>query len=69
MFNKEMTTVERLPDNGNNDITECEWIVYLDANESGARRVVVKATSEMGAIITAEEELGVTAISARPRLK
>lgn len=43
--------------------------MYLDANESGARRVVVKATSEMGAIISAEEELGVTAISAKPRFQ
>ena len=49
------------------DVGECDWIVFLDANESGARRVTVKASSELGAILRAEEDLGVIGISARPR--
>lgn len=60
--------MSQLPDNGNNDITECEWVVNLADNAEGTKRVTVRATSEMGAIITAEERFEITAISAYPKV-
>jgi hypothetical protein len=52
--------MERLPDNGNNDITEAVWFVTF-SDGSCVKQI---ATSEMGAIISAEEEFGGTAVAA-----
>lgn len=47
------------------DVGEAVWLVTFEPNDSGSERVKVVASSEMGAIIKAEEEFGGTAISAR----
>jgi hypothetical protein len=52
--------MERLPDNGNADITEAVWFVTF-SDGSCLKEI---ATSEMGAIIGAEEKWGGTAVSA-----
>ena len=56
---------DQLPMNGNADIENAEWIVTMQEDDTGSKRVTVKAMSEMGAIIEAEERFGGTAISAR----
>ena len=56
--------MERLPDNGNNDIIDCVWIVNMQEDHSGSKRVRVQAMSEMGALLAAEERFGGVAISA-----
>lgn len=57
--------MEQLPDNGNADIENGTWLVNMKEDGSGSKRVTVKALSEMGAIIEAEDKFGGTAVSAR----
>ena len=44
---------------------ECDWVVNVDdaGSGTGMRRVTVRASSDLGAILRAEELYGVTAIS------
>ena len=59
--------MEHLPDSGNADIENGEWIVNLEHDDTGSKRVTIQALNEMGAIIEAEERFGGTAISAYPK--
>jgi hypothetical protein len=56
---------DQLPMNGCADIENAAWIVNMQGDDGGSRRVTVQALSEMGAIIEAEERFAGTAISAR----
>lgn len=48
-----------LPDNGNTDITDCDWIVnMMEADNETGFLVTVRAVSEQGAILSAEEQYG-----------
>jgi hypothetical protein len=51
--------MERLPDNGNIDITDADWCVnMMEADGETGFRVTVRALNEQGAIISAEEKFG-----------
>ena len=51
--------------NENADIENAAWVVNMEEDSGGSKRVTVQALSEMGAIIEAEERFGGVAISAR----